>query len=81
MKSTVKDDEGEIMKDVAVMEEKQRKYQENVWSKDLETPWRSIVKLMTTKMLPYPKPIFMMCKTHMADIHDDPLALGDKFEM
>jgi hypothetical protein len=29
MKSTTKDDEGEIMKDVAVMEEKQRKYQAN----------------------------------------------------
>jgi hypothetical protein len=30
MKSTTKDDEGEITKYVAVMEEKQRKYQENV---------------------------------------------------
>jgi hypothetical protein len=30
MKSTTKDDEGAITKDVAVMEEKQIKYQENV---------------------------------------------------
>jgi hypothetical protein len=37
------------------------------------------VKLRMTKMPPYPKPVFMMHKTHMVEIHYDPLVLGDKF--